>query len=74
MSASRAAQASEACLYYIFYRYKILQCGDVEKLIRKQSGGSQELVYFTHIDDMSDIIKRADVACGHGGRDKMTKA
>ena len=56
--------------------YEILQCacGDVEKLIRKQSGGSQELVYFTHIDDMFDIIKRAHVACGHGGRDKMTKA
>ena len=61
-------------IFYIFYRYEILQCGDVEKLIRKQSGGSQELVYFAHIDDMFDIIKRAHVACGHGGRDKMTKA
>lgn len=54
-------------------RYEILQCGDVEKVIRKRNGEFQDIIYFAHIDDMFDIIKRIHVSTGHGGRDKMTK-
>src|SRR5579872_5108277 len=55
------------------FRYAVLQCGDVEKLIVKQSDTTKDPIYFTHINDMFDIIKRTHLATGHGGRDKMLK-
>ncbi|KAK6166789.1 hypothetical protein SNE40_023410 [Patella caerulea] len=57
--------------YYILGRYEILQCGDVEKLIRKRNTNDDEPIYFTHIDDMFDIVKRGHISTGHGGRDRM---
>ena len=60
--------------YYLIGRYAVLQCGDVEKLIRKQNCADDDPVFFTHIDDMFDIIKRAHISVGHGGRDKMSQA
>ncbi|KAK3880669.1 hypothetical protein Pcinc_014827 [Petrolisthes cinctipes] len=59
--------------YYILGRYEVLQCGGVEKLIKKRKDRTQEPVYFVHIEDMFDTIKRAHIATGHGGRDKMVK-
>jgi hypothetical protein len=55
------------------FRYAVLQCGDVEKLIVKQTDTTKDPIYFTHINDMYDIIKRIHIATGHGGRDKMLK-
>ena len=55
------------------FRYEILQCGDVEKLIRKKADSSQDPIYYAHMDDIFDIIKRCHIATGHGGRDKMLK-
>jgi hypothetical protein len=46
----------------------------VEKLIRKKSHVSEDSMYYTHADDVFDVIKKAHIATGHGGRDKMTKA
>ena len=57
--------------YYILGRYKILQCGDVEKLIRKRDNLAEDPVYFVNMDEMYDIIKRAHISSGHGGCDKM---
>ena len=34
---------------------------------------SQDPVYFAHLDEVYDIVKRAHTATGHGGRDKMVK-
>ncbi|XP_066946986.1 KRAB-A domain-containing protein 2-like [Macrobrachium rosenbergii] len=59
--------------YYILGRYEVLQCGGVEKLIKKRKDETQELVYFVHVEDMFETIKRAHMATGHGGRDKMVK-
>ena len=59
--------------YYILKRYQILQCGDVEKLIRKKKDDGDNAVYFAHNDDLFDIIKRVHTTTGHGGRDKMMK-
>ncbi|XP_066980117.1 KRAB-A domain-containing protein 2-like [Macrobrachium rosenbergii] len=59
--------------YYILGRYEVLQCGGVEKLIKKRKDEIQELVYFVHVEDMFETIKRAHIATGHGGRDKMVK-
>ena len=30
-------------------------------------------MYYAHMDDMYDILKRVHVSTGHGGRDKMSK-
>lgn len=62
--------------YYILKRYEVLQCGDVEKLIKKrnEANGEEQTVYFAHIDEMHDIVKRAHTSTGHGGRQKMLKA
>jgi len=51
-----------------------MQCGDVEKLIKKRADSTTAPLYYAHIDDIYDIIKRAHVSTGHGGRDKMIKA
>lgn len=40
---------------------------------KKQNDRTQESVYFVYIDYMFDKIKRAHIATGHGGRDKMVK-
>ena len=52
-----------------------MQCGDVEKLVQKKadSSGSSDPVYYAHVDEMYDIIKREHISTGHGGRDKMLK-
>src|SRR5438132_6945162 len=53
-------------------RYRILLCGDVEKLIINGKADG-DVVYFAHNDYLFDIIKRVHVTSGHGGRDKMMK-
>ena len=42
-------------------------------MIKKRKDETQELVYFVHVEDMFETIKRAHIATGHGGRDKMVK-
>ena len=46
----------------------------MEKLIRKKSQVPEDSIYYIHADDIFDVIKKAHIATGHGGRDKMTKA
>ena len=57
----------------MIFRYEVLQCGDVEKLIRKRKEPTESPIYYTTIEDTYDIIKRAHIATGHGGRDRMHK-
>ena len=61
-------------LYLIFSnRYQILQCGDVEKLIRKRKAPTDTPLYYSTLEDSYDVLKRAHTATGHGGRDRMLK-
>ena len=53
-------------------RYEVMQCGDIEKLVRKRDNQASP-TYFAHIDETYDIIKRAHIATGYGGHDKMMK-
>ena len=55
------------------FRYEIVQCGDVEKLIKKREKPDDEPIYYVTIEDTYDTIKRAHLATGHGGRDRMIK-
>ena len=43
----------------------------MEKLIRKHDNLAEDPVYFVNMDEIYDIIKRAHISSGHGGRDKM---
>ena len=52
------------------FRYEVMQCGDVEKLIRKQDEANHPL-YFILVEDMFHVIKHAYLATGHGGRNRM---
>jgi hypothetical protein len=45
------------------------RCGKAEK----KRNDNDETVYFAHNDEMFDIVKRAHISTGHGGRDKMMK-
>ena len=55
------------------FRYEIVQCGDVAKLIKKREKPDDEPIYYVTIEDTYDTIKRAHLVTGHGGRDRMIK-
>ena len=59
--------------YYILKKYEVLTCGDVEKLIKKKKSPEDHPVYYATIEDTYDIISKAHIATGHGGRDRMLK-
>ena len=59
--------------YYILTRCEVLECGDVEKLIRRRKTPDDPIKYFITIEDTFDALKRAHIATGHGGRDRMRK-
>ena len=50
----------------------IFNCS-IDKLIKKQKGPTEPLVYFITIEETYDVIKQARVATGHEGRDRMKK-
>jgi hypothetical protein len=59
--------------YYLLSKYEILQCGDVEKLIIHRKSNDDTIQYYVHIEETFDVITRAYIATGHGGRDRMVK-
>ncbi|XP_041362857.1 KRAB-A domain-containing protein 2-like [Gigantopelta aegis] len=58
--------------YYLLSKFEILQCGDVEKL-KKRVNPRENPVYYVSIEETYDVVRRAYIATGHGGRDRMTK-
>lgn len=58
--------------YYLFKKYEIFECGDIQKLIRRRNDSSDDPTYPVCIDETFDVIK-CDIATGHVGRDKMIK-
>ena len=61
------------CFVLYFCRFEVLQCGDVEKLIKKRTASDETPLYYVSIEETYDVIKRAHISTGHGGRDRMTK-
>ncbi|XP_041372812.1 KRAB-A domain-containing protein 2-like [Gigantopelta aegis] len=59
--------------YYLLSKFEILQCGDVEKLIKKCVNPRGNPVYYVSIEETYDVVSRAHIATGHGDRDRMTK-
>lgn len=59
--------------YYLLAKFEILLCGDVEKLIKKRENSTEPPLFYVTIEDTFDIINRAHLSTGHGGRDRMLK-
>ena len=57
----------------LLFRYEVLKCGDVEKLVKRRPLPDDSPCYYATIEDTFDIIKKAHIATGHGGRDRMMK-
>ena len=72
-TAAEASTTKSHHQYYILKKYELLQCGDVEKLIKKRKSPEDRPVYYATIEDTYDIISKAHIATGHGGRDRMLK-
>ena len=53
-------------------RYEILQCGNLEKLIKKRKNPEESPMYYLSIEDTYDVIRR-HLSTGHGGRDRMLR-
>ena len=49
----------------------VLQCTYVQKIIKKQTETDESPLYYVALENVFDIVKRAHIATGHGGRDKM---
>ena len=58
---------------FFLKKYEILQCGNVEKLIKKREEGEQNSIYFVTIEEMFDAIKQVHINTGYGSRYKMIK-
>lgn len=56
-----------------YCRYEVLQCGGVEKLIKKRKNKDEAPVYYVSIEDTYNVVKKAHLATAHGGRDRMLK-
>ncbi|XP_037787473.1 KRAB-A domain-containing protein 2-like [Penaeus monodon] len=61
----------QKCFLFKIHRYEVLLCGDIEKSIKKCKSVDESPVYYVTIEDSYDIIKRAHIATGHRGRDRM---
>ena len=59
--------------HYLLCRNEILQCQDVEKLIRKRESATDPPKYFVIIEDTFVIVKHAHIATGHGDCDRIIK-
>ena len=46
-------------------RHEILQCGDVEKLIKKYAKPDDTPLYYVTTEGTFDVIKRAHIATDH---------
>ncbi|XP_037787727.1 KRAB-A domain-containing protein 2-like [Penaeus monodon] len=55
------------------YKYEVLQCGDMEKLIKIWTKADEPPLYYVTIEATFDVIKRAHIATGHCRRDCMIK-
>ena len=45
----------------------------MEKLVKKRTHPEESPLYYVTVEDTFDVIKRAHIATGHGGRDRMIK-
>ena len=52
-----------------FFRFDVIQCGDIEKLIKKRQAITDPILYYAIAEEMYSIVLRAHLNTGHGGRD-----
>ena len=71
--ASSVSRSKSHHEYYLLCRYEMLQCGDVETLIKKRETPTDPVKYFVPKEDTFDIIKYAHIATRHGSHDRVIK-
>jgi hypothetical protein len=54
-------------------RYDILNIGGKEKLTVPLSAEKTEILYYVTFDELFNVIHKAQIAVGHGGRTRMIK-
>ena len=59
--------------HYLLRKFDVLVCDGVQKVIKKQNLTNDIPIYYVVLENVYDVVKRAHVATGHGGRDKMCK-
>ena len=60
-------------MFPFFNRFDILNCGDIEKLIKKRKNDNDPILYYACAEEMYSIVMIVHVFTGYGGRDKMLK-
>ena len=56
-----------------FFKFDVIQCGDIEKLIKKRQAITDPILYYVFAKEMYSIVLKAHLNTGHGGKDKMLK-
>ncbi|GFO30073.1 hypothetical protein PoB_005657800 [Plakobranchus ocellatus] len=51
-------------------RCEVLQCGPIEKLIKRRSTRQESPLYYVSIEQTFDDVKSANISTGRGGRDR----
>ena len=65
MKVAAASENKTPRQYYILSRYEVLECHDVERLIRKRGTNEDgSIVYFCHTSEMFEILKRIHIQTG----------
>ena len=72
-AASESSKTKSRYEYYVLNKYDIFECGDVQKMIKKRKTLNEPPLYYASIEKTFDIIKKAHVATGYGGSDRMMK-
>ena len=57
--------------FFSFFRFDVIQCGDIEKLIKKRQAITDPILYYAFAEEMYSIVLKAHLNTGHGGRDEL---
>ena len=59
--------------YQRLARYDTVQIGSVEKLVVPVKNERDQIIYYTYLEEIFDIVHETHISIGHGGRNRMIK-
>nr|XP_022909346.1 KRAB-A domain-containing protein 2-like [Onthophagus taurus] len=59
--------------YQKLSRYDTVEMGNVQKLIVPVKNEKDQIIYYTYLEEIFDIIHETHISTGHGGRNRMMK-
>ena len=66
-------RSTQLNVFFSIFRFDVIQCGDIEKLIKKRQAITDPILYYVFAKEMYSIVLKAHLNTGHGGKDKMLK-